>query len=135
MAPPRIGRRPGPGARPRIIQAVPPSLLAIALVTALLTLLPARRLFVAGWSSATTAAFYLAVWLLSIVVLTVPGRSRFLVPVLLVAWVVPFVLSRDAVARWLRRRSPGPQRVVPQPPAPPPVADPHTADPSRHQAR
>jgi hypothetical protein len=86
---------------------VPPTLLAVMLAAALLTLIPARRMHVAGWSSATTAGWYAALWLLSVLVLAVPGRTRFLVPVILAAWILPFVLPKAVVDRFVRRRSQG----------------------------
>jgi hypothetical protein len=98
--------------------AMSPTLLALGLLIGLLTLIPARRLFVAGWSSGTIAGYYLVLCLLAMLVLTVPGRTRFLVPVILIGWVLPFVTFRAGLDRLLGRRNspPNPSAGV-RPPA------------------
>ncbi len=110
-------------ARPPYHPTVPPTLLALGLLVGLLTLLPARRLFLAGWSRGTIAGYYATLWLLSMAVLAVPGRSRFLVPVILVAWILPFVTFRAGLDRLLRRTRPA-ERPAPPRNVTPPGSDP-----------
>ncbi|HWP62811.1 MAG TPA: hypothetical protein VNO86_05015 [Candidatus Binatia bacterium] len=93
-----------------------PALLAFLLVLALLALLPARRLHLAGWSGRAILAYYLA--LLGLGVLTVELRAlgRLLVPVLIVAYLAPFVTIGDGLGRLLGTRGRRPPRPEAGPP-------------------
>lgn len=82
-----------------------PQTILIAGVVALLVLIPSRRLWVTGRSRDTVTAYFLLVWLLGTVAATVPSTSRFLIPVLLVAFVVPFVTWRQGLDRVFGRRA------------------------------
>lgn len=100
-----------------------PALLALGLVLGLLILLPARRLQLAGLSSRTVGAYAAILWLLGLGVAAVPGPTRILVPILLVAYLAPFVAAPDQLGRIARRgRGPGrpPLKDVtpPDPPEP-----------------
>ena len=87
----------------------PPWLLALGLVLALLVLIPARRLQLAGLAPRTIGLFALTLWALAMLVAISPGGSRVLIPILLVAYLAPFVAAPDRVARVLRRGGgPGP---------------------------
>ncbi|HUP55059.1 MAG TPA: hypothetical protein VM408_06095 [Methylomirabilota bacterium] len=81
----------------------PPWLLALALVVGLLVLLPARRLQLAGFAPKTIGLFALLMWALAMFVAVSPGGARILVPVLLVAYLAPFVAAPERMARVLRR--------------------------------
>ncbi len=96
-------------------RAMSPLVLGLALLLGLVVLLPARRLYLAGWSSAAIATYYVAVWILAFVIAWFPGRSRFLVPLLLVAYLVPFITFRLGVDRLARRLGvrPPPRNVTP----------------------
>lgn len=84
----------------------PTTVLLVGLV-ALLVLIPTRRLMLAGWSREALAAYFLGVWLLGAAVAFVRGPATFLVPILLVAYLAPFVTLRDGIDRLLGRpRSP-----------------------------
>jgi hypothetical protein len=74
---------------------VPPSLLAIILISALLALLPTRRLYHAGHSQRLLTIYFMAVWVVSIAVAWAPGATRLIVPILVVAWLAPFVTLRS----------------------------------------
>lgn len=79
-----------------------PWLLGIALLIGLLVLLPARRL-VAGGIRARTAGWYaLALWLLGMALAIRPVGTRYLVPILLVAYLGPFVAAPE---QWQRLRT------------------------------
>jgi hypothetical protein len=41
-----------------------------------------------------------------------PGVTRFLIPILLVAYIAPFVAGPDRIARWNRRRGGPPPRPI-----------------------
>ncbi len=87
-----------------------PALLAELIVVALLAMIPVRRLHAAGWASGTlfTAWVLYAVGLL--VGVRFPGAFRFLVPVIAVAFVAPFVVRPERLT-WLF----GPRRAAPRP--------------------
>lgn len=84
----------------------PPWLLALGLVLGLLVLLPARRLQLAGLASRTIGTFALMLWALAILVAVSPGAMRILVPILLIAYLAPFVVAPERVGRVLRRGGP-----------------------------
>lgn len=80
-----------------------PTLLALGLVLALLVLLPTRRLYLAGWPTSWLATYYVVVLVLALLVAEVRGPARFLVPILVIAYLAPFVTVRDGLARLLGR--------------------------------
>ena len=81
----------------------PPWLLALGLILGLLVLLPARRLQLAGLAPRTIGLFALIMWALAMFVAVSPGGARVLVPILLLAYLAPFVAAPDRMARVLRR--------------------------------
>ncbi len=91
----------------------PPWLLALALIVGLLVLVPARRLHLSGFSARTIGSYALMLWLFAMAMAIRPGAARILVPMLLVAYLAPFVAGPDTVRRVLRRPPPI------QPPDPP----------------
>ncbi len=110
------------------------------LVIALLVLIPTRRLFLAGWSSSFLLTYYLFVCGLGALVAELRGPARYLVPILVLAYIAPFVTAGAGIARVLNGRQAGGatatpvvRRVrpvaLPPPTASPPTAPPHTAPP------
>src|SRR3990170_589963 len=85
----------------------PPWLLALGLVLGLLVLLPARRLQLAGLAPRTIGLLALTLWALAMLVAISPGGARVLIPILLVAYLAPFVAAPDRVGRILRRGGSG----------------------------
>jgi len=83
-----------------------PELLAVGLLLGLVVLLPARRLQLGGVASQWIAAYALCVWLLAFFLVVRPIGARFLVPILIVAYVAPFVAGPERV-RAIIRRGPG----------------------------
>lgn len=81
----------------------PPWLLALGLILGLLVLLPARRLQLAGLAPRTIGLFAMIMWALAMFVAVSPGGARILVPILLLAYLAPFVAAPDRMARVLRR--------------------------------
>jgi hypothetical protein len=92
-----------------------PALIAVGLVLALLVLLPARRLQHAGINSRSIGLYALCLWGLGFLLAIRPVSTRFLIPILLVAYLAPFVVAPDRLARIVRRRRVGPG----EPPKPP----------------
>lgn len=91
--------------------------LVLVAAIALLVLLPTRRLYLAGWSEGALAAYFLALIAFGLLVAELRGPARYLVPILVVAYVAPFVTFRAGVARIVGRPPspvvrPGPIRRV-----------------------
>ena len=93
----------------------PPALLAVGLVIGLLVLLPARRLQLGGFASRSIGLYALCLWLLGFALAIRPGATRFLIPILLIAYLAPFVVAPERLARIVRRGRVGPG----DPPKPP----------------
>jgi hypothetical protein len=91
------------------------TLLALAGLLALVAMIPTRRLFIAGWSTGGLTVYFAIVWLLSVLVAWGPGRSRFVLPLLVVAYAAPFLPLRSALDRILGRqpKRPPPRNVTP----------------------
>jgi hypothetical protein len=81
----------------------PPALRAIALVIALIILLPARRLQLAGLSRRAIGLYAISLWGLAMVLAIRPLATRFLIPILLVMYLAPFVVAPGRVAGIVRR--------------------------------
>jgi hypothetical protein len=92
---------------------LPPALLALGLALGLVVLLPARRLQLAGLAGRSIGLYALALWILGVLVAIRPGATRLLIPILLIAYLAPFVAAPDRIARVLRR---GGRRDPPPPP-------------------
>ena len=84
-----------------------PWLLALALIVGLLVLIPARRLQLSGVSARAAGLYVVILWVLAMAVAIRPVATRFVVPILLVAYLAPFVAGPDRVRRLLRRPPPG----------------------------
>ena len=92
-----------------------PGLLAIGLVLALVVLLPAKRLQLGGVSSRLIGLYAVCLWALAFLLVVRPVAARFLVPILIIAYVAPFVVAPGRVAA-IVRRGPGARRDPPPPP-------------------
>lgn len=99
-----------------------PWLLALVLVLGFIVLIPARRLQLAGLSGRATGAYAAVLWLMGMVLAIRPVGLRFMLPILLVAYLAPFVAGPERVARVLARRrlDPPPMKNVTPPDDPPP---------------
>lgn len=84
----------------------PPALLAVGLVLGFLVLIPARRLQLAGFSGRAIGAYAAGLWALSFLVAVRPVAIRVLVPILLVAYIAPFIVAPGRLARIVRRGQP-----------------------------
>lgn len=81
--------------------------LAVAALAFALALIPTRRLFLAGWRPAPLAAYLLVLMALAMSLLLVRAGIRFLLPILLVLYVLPFVGAPEVVARTITRLGAG----------------------------
>jgi hypothetical protein len=100
---------------------VNPALIALFLVAALVALLPVWRLRLAGWSRGALFTAWLLYALGIFVAVRFPGPMRFLLPILVIAYVAPFVVGPERLARVLGRRTPpGPPPIKNVTPPPPP---------------
>lgn len=89
--------------RPAYDRRVPaPALLFLAGVLALLVLIPTRRLYLAGWRGWGLLGYFAVVWAMGLLVAELRGPARFLVPMLVIAYLAPFVTARAGFARLLR---------------------------------
>jgi hypothetical protein len=94
-----------------------PPLLLVAILLAVIAVIPTRRLAIRGASNLVIAAYFAALWLSALAIVAAPGRSRILVPVVVVLAIVPFVTLRDGLDRLMgrppREVSPPPRNVTP----------------------
>ena len=101
----------------------PPWLLALGLVLGLLVLLPARRLQLAGFSPRAIGFLAVTLWALAMLVAVSRGGARVLVPILLLAYLAPFVAAPDRLGRVLRRGGRPPDERPPMKNVTPPDSD------------
>jgi hypothetical protein len=94
----------------RLEMLPPPALLVLGLALAFVVLLPARRLQLAGLSGRTIGFYASVLWALAFFLAIRPAATRFLIPILLIAYIAPFVVAPDRLGRIVRRgrRVPGP---------------------------
>jgi hypothetical protein len=98
----------------------PPWLLALGLVVGLLVLVPARRLQLAGLTPRTIGLYALGVWLFAMALAIRPGATRILVPILVIAFMAPFLAEPERVGRFIRRgRGPDGRPIKDVTPRPP----------------
>jgi hypothetical protein len=99
-------------------QPVPlePLPIALGLGIALLVLLPARRLQLAGLRARWIAAYFVVTWALGFFLAFRPVAARFLVPILVLLYIAPFVTAPERVTQLVRRPRPGGRGDPPRPP-------------------
>jgi hypothetical protein len=92
-----------------------PELAVILLVATIfgLALLPTRRLFVSGWSTRPLAAYFAALFGLGLLLALTRGRIGFLLPVLVLAYIAPFITARQGISAVRGRLAPGTKNVTP----------------------
>jgi hypothetical protein len=81
---------------------IPPLVIGLALAIALLVMLPSRRLQLAGLDGTWIATYALTLWVGAMLVALFPGGVRFLFPILLIAWVAPFIVAPERIGRTFR---------------------------------
>lgn len=84
-----------------------PALLATILLAALLALIPVWRLRVAGWPPRSLFSAWILYAAGIFVAVRFPGPVRILVPILVLAYVAPFVAGPERLSRVLNGRRGG----------------------------
>jgi hypothetical protein len=104
---------------------VPVAVLLVFLLAGLLALIPVWRLRVAGWPPAWLFASWVTYAVLILLVMRFAAVTRFVLPVLVILYVAPFVAGPERLARLLGRRAVEPPRpVIDVTPKPPPAIPP-----------
>lgn len=101
-----------------MIPAMSPALLVTLLVAALLALVPVWRLRVAGWPPRALLAAWLVYATGILLAVRFPGPFRVLLPILVLAYLAPFVAGPERLTRVLRGRRPGRGVVIDVTPRP-----------------
>lgn len=94
-------------------------ILALVGILALVMVIPTRRLYLAGWSQQALLAYYVAMLTLAVAAAVVRGPARFLIPILVIGFLAPFVTLGPGIDRLLGRQRPSPPPL----PAEPPIKD------------
>jgi hypothetical protein len=81
---------------------VTPLILALGLVFGLIVLLPARRMQLAGLPGRLAGWYAFALWLGALLVSLSPA-ARFLVPIVFIAYLAPFIVAPERLGRIARR--------------------------------
>jgi hypothetical protein len=102
----------------------PPWLIALGLVVGLLVLIPARRLREVGLARGTVGLYAALLWGLAMLVAIRPGATRLVIPLLLLAYLAPFIAGPDLLGRFLRRGGDGPRPMKDVTPPDPPTLPP-----------
>jgi hypothetical protein len=102
-----------------MIRPMPPVLALIILVAGLLGLIPVWRLRAAAWPSRWLAIAWAGYALAIFLAIRAPIATRFLVPILVLAYVAPFVAGPERLARVVRGRADPPRPVIDVTPVPP----------------
>jgi hypothetical protein len=98
----------------------PPLLIALGLILGLIILLPARRLQLAGFRSRAIGLYAVCLWALAFFLAVRPVAARFLIPILLIAYLAPFVAAPGRLSRIVARgRGRGEPGATGEPPKPP----------------
>jgi hypothetical protein len=97
-----------------------PGLLLLVLAACLLALLPVWRLRVAGWPARWLAVAWLGYAVSIVLAVRFAGPLRVLLPILVLAFIAPFVAGPERLSRVLRGRGPAPRPVIDVTPRPAP---------------
>lgn len=106
-----------------------PAFLVALLAACLLALIPVWRLRVAGWPAGSLFTAWVLYSVAILLMLRFPGPFRFLLPILVLAVIAPFVAGPERLSRVLGGRRPPGGVVIDVTPRPaPPLPDPPTED-------
>ena len=96
-----------------------PLLLLIVVVAGLIAMIPVWRLRVAGWPRRWLFVAWLVYAVGIFAAVRAPAATRFLLPILVLAYVAPFVAGPERLTRVLRGRTAPPRPIVNVTPHPP----------------
>ena len=102
-----------------MIDGMSPVLLVIVLVAALLGLIPVWRLRIAGWPTRWLVLAWIAYAASILLAVRAPLATRFLLPILVLAYVAPFIAGPERLSRVLRRPPDPPRPIIDVTPPPP----------------
>lgn len=111
-----------------MIGSMPALLLVTVLIACLVALLPVWRLRVAGWPRGWLIAAWIGYTVLILFAVRFPASLRFLLPLIVLLFVAPFVAGPERVARVLVRRAPERPVVDVTPQPSPALPDPDEGD-------
>lgn len=97
-----------------------PGLVLLVILACLVAMLPVWRLRLAGWPARWLFAAWLVYTLGIILAVRFAGVFRFLLPILVLAYVAPFVAGPERLARVLRGRPKEKPAIIDVTPKPPP---------------
>lgn len=97
-----------------------PGLILTLLVAGLLALLPVWRLRIAGWSAGALFTAWIVYGVGILLAVRFAGAFRFMLPILVLAYVAPFVAGPERLSRVLGGRRPKPRVVIDVTPRPAP---------------
>jgi hypothetical protein len=80
-----------------------PEFLLVAMLVALIALVPTRRLQQIGWPTGWLRTYWIVLFVCGLILGEVPSSARVLVPGLLIAGVLPYVVP-GLLGRFARRR-------------------------------
>ena len=109
-----------------------PLLLLIVVVAGLIAMIPVWRLRLAGWPRRWLVVAWLVYAVSIFAAVRAPVASRFLLPILVLAYVAPFVAGPERLTRVLRGRTAPPRPIINVTPHPPTSLPP--GDPSNDEA-
>jgi hypothetical protein len=115
---------------------VSPALLLVLLLAAVLALIPVWRLHVASWRPGVLLTAWLCYAIAIVASLRFAAAFRFLLPILVLAFVAPFVVRPERLGRFFGPRPIPPRPVIdvtprPAPGLPEPPEETATAEPTR----
>jgi len=99
--------------QPVLLEPLP---IALGLGIALLVLLPARRLQLAGFRARWILAYAVITWALGFFLALRPFAARFLVPILVLLYIAPFVTAPERMTQIVRRTRGAGRGDPPRPP-------------------
>ena len=80
-----------------------PEFLVVAILVALIALVPTRKLQTLGWPTTWLRTYWVVLVVCGLILGEVPSSARLLVPALLIAGVLPYVAG-GLLSRFARRR-------------------------------
>ena len=102
-----------------MIGTMSPALIIVLLLAGLLALVPVWRLQTARWPRQWLFASWVVYALMILAAMRFGAASRFLIPVLVVLYLAPFVAGPERLARLVRSRPEPPRPIIDVTPAPP----------------
>ncbi len=97
-----------------------PAILLVVLIAMLLAMLPVWRLRVAGWRPGVLFWAWVVYTVAILAVIRLPGAGRFLAPILVLAFVAPFVAGPERLSRLFGRPTPPARPIIDVSPRPAP---------------